>query len=295
MQPSIADAGPRPERDGALAQAGLTRLVERTAGIPEVTVALLDGPVGAHVDLPGSVPVVPGAPADAASTHGTFVAGVLWARRESRAPALAPGTTPLVIPIFEMRNGSVVGASLERLADAITDAVRRGARVVNISAATVSPSVNGHRQLEMSLLAAARAGVLVVAAVGNRSGVGSSALVRHPAVLPVVAADRSARPAGGTNMAASFSRQGLAAPGADVLSLGPGSGHLTWSGTSAATPFVAATAALLASLRPEATGAQLRFALTGNRRGHGLMPPTLDGERACTVLGIPLEAGRRTA
>ena len=275
----------RQDGKAVLAQARLSNLVERTEGRPDITVALLDGPVLPHPELPDSVAATAGSQ-DPASTHGTFVAGVLWARRESRAPALAPGTTPLIVPIFETRDGSVVGASLDQLADALADAVRRGARVVNISAATIRPSVNGHRRLETSLQAAARAGALIVAAVGNRSGVGSSPLVRHPAVLPVVASDAGGRPAGGSNLAASFAHRGLAAPGADVVSLGPGSGHLTWSGTSAAAPFVTGTAALLASLRPQATASELRFALTGNRRSHGLMPPALDGDRACASLGL---------
>src|SRR5690242_11984671 len=88
---------------------GLTPLKGRTGGQPEIVVGLIDGPVFlAHPDLADqNIKEVPGklrgtcAHADsAACLHGTFVAGILCARRGSAAPATCPGCTVLIRPIY---------------------------------------------------------------------------------------------------------------------------------------------------------------------------------------------------
>jgi hypothetical protein len=97
----------------ALELVKLLPLMERTAGRTEVTVGLIDGPVAiGHADLENEnireLPEVDGGscavPSSAACKHGTFVAGILLAKRGSAAPAICPGCTLLVRPIFrEMR------------------------------------------------------------------------------------------------------------------------------------------------------------------------------------------------
>lgn len=88
--------------------AGLTALMRVTTGIPEVAVGLIDGPVVAdHPDLATENIRSLSAATDGrtgtnrlATAHGTYVAGMLAARRGSRAPAVCPGCTLLVRPIF---------------------------------------------------------------------------------------------------------------------------------------------------------------------------------------------------
>jgi subtilisin family serine protease len=88
----------------------ITRSRELGHGAPDVVVGLLDGPVAMdHPDLANAnVHEVPGATGggcsqtnNAACLHGTFVAGILCARRGSSAPAICPGCTLLVCPIFK--------------------------------------------------------------------------------------------------------------------------------------------------------------------------------------------------
>src|SRR5262249_49439596 len=77
----------------------LSALMERSQGRPELIVALIDGPVALdHPDLaratvlklPSNLPGKPGGACSLASSvacmHGTFVAGILCARRGSAAP-----------------------------------------------------------------------------------------------------------------------------------------------------------------------------------------------------------------
>jgi subtilase family protein len=89
--------------------AKLTMLMKRTSGSPEVKIGLIDGPVVTqHPDLAGErLREIPGnngaACAQANSTaclHGTFVAGILSAKRNSPAPAICPDCILLIRPIF---------------------------------------------------------------------------------------------------------------------------------------------------------------------------------------------------
>ncbi len=108
----------------------LPDLMKRGQGRPEIAVALIDGPVVLdHPDLAGStIREIPGklkgtcTRADTvACTHGTFVAGMLSARRGSVAPAICPGCTLLLRPIFAETvngNGHMPSATPEELADA---------------------------------------------------------------------------------------------------------------------------------------------------------------------------------
>src|SRR6266849_4946 len=196
----------------------LPPLMERTSGKSEIMVGLLDGPVATnHPDLeserireiPGSIRGACTQTTSVACLHGTFVAGILCAKRSANAPAICPTCTLLVRPIFaETQSGSLQmpGATPEELAAAILDSIRAGARVLNLSVALVHPSSTGQRELEEALDYAARHGVIAVAAAGNQGAVGSSAITRHPWVIPVVAYDLRGRPIQQSNLGGSIGR-----------------------------------------------------------------------------------------
>src|SRR5215475_9456878 len=93
----------------------LRPLMSRSEGRPEIIVALIDGPVIlTHPELAcENIREIPGKRRGActraetvACTHGTFVAGILCARRGSVAPAICPGCTLLVCPIFSESSSS---------------------------------------------------------------------------------------------------------------------------------------------------------------------------------------------
>jgi subtilisin family serine protease len=276
----------------------LTPLMQLSSGTADIVVALIDGPVTtSHPDLSTSnIREVDGqthsACASASSlacAHGTFVAGILVARRESVAPAICPGCTLLVRPIFtEAVNGdhTMPSASPEELATAILECLEAGAHVLNLSVGLAQPSTRGERKLEEALFLAAKQGVIVVAAAGNQAAVGSSAITRHAWVIPVVACDERGRPTDQSNLGSSIGRRGLTAPGDAVLSLGTGSKPITAGGTSIATPFVTGAVALLRSLFPKAPGAQVKLAVSqaGTRRRGGIAPPLLNAWAAYQAL-----------
>ena len=209
----------------------LTALMERTSGSPEVKIGLIDGPVVTqHRDLADEhlreIPGNNGATCTQANSmaclHGTFVAGILSAKRNSPAPAICPNCTLLIRPIFaEKTSGSehMPSATPQELAAAIIDCIDAGARVINLSLALAQPSTKGEQALVEALDQAVRRGVIVVAAAGNQGTLGSSAITRHPWVIPVVACDLRGRPMNESNLGGSIGRRGLSAPGTALPAL----------------------------------------------------------------------------
>lgn len=277
---------------------GLGSLMQRTSGRPEITVGVIDGPVllnhpslagKAIREVPGRTPVACSNRNSVACVHGTFVMGMLAANRDSGAPAICPSCSFLLRPIFSepaRQTDEVPGAAPEVLAAAIIDCVRSGARILNLSLGLANPSATGERELEEALSYAGQKGVISVAAAGNQGVIASSALTRHPAVIPVVACVQSGRPAQYSNLAPSAGRRGVSAPGEGVTSLGTEGRLLSMRGTSAAAPFVTGAIALLWSEFPWASARDIRRALTQSvaHRRRSLVPPMLNAQAAYEAL-----------
>lgn len=117
---------------------------------------------------------------------------------------------------------------------AIIDCVQAGARVINLSVGLAHLSSKGERELDEALDHATRRGVIAVAAAGNQGTIGSSALTRHPWVIPVVACDSNGNPVRESNLGNSIGRRGLRAPGDSITSLGTAGQALTLGTASAA-------------------------------------------------------------
>jgi subtilisin family serine protease len=276
----------------------LTPLMKLTSGIVDVSIGLVDGPVVMnHPELASQyVREISGNGSSActqiksiACLHGTFIAGILSAKRGSEAPAICPGCTVLLRPIFaEATTGQaqLPSATPEELAAAVIECIVAGARCINLSLALAQPSAKGERNLEQVLDHAAKRGVIIVAAAGNQGTLGSSAITRHPWVIPVVACDLSGRPMNESNLGSSIGRRGLSAPGDRITSLGSDGQSFTFGGTSVAVPFVTGAIALLWSEFPSASAAQIKRAITQSAtlRRASIVPPLLDAAAAYQTL-----------
>jgi subtilisin family serine protease len=273
----------------------LTALMERTSGSPEVKIGLIDGPVVAqnpglsserHREVLGANGASCTQTNSIACLHGTFIAGILSAKRNSPAPGICPDCTLFVRPIFaETTSGRehMPSATPQELAAAIIDCIEAGVRVINLSLTLAQPSIKRERVLEQTLDRAVRQGVIVVAAAGNERTLGSSAITRHLWVIPVVACDLQGRPLNESTLGSSIGRRGLRAPGDRVTSLGTEGQALTLAGTSVAAPFVTGTIALLWSEFHAATAAQIKLAVTQastTLRRATVVPPLLDAAAA---------------
>lgn len=276
----------------------LSALMKQSTGSPEIRIGLIDGPVATdHPDLAennirpisGKLSVACTTANSLACQHGTFVAGVLSAKRGSAAPAICPGCTLLIRPIFgevQAPKDVLPSATPAELAGAILDCIEAGARLLNVSAALAQPSLNNERALTDALDQAARRGVVVVVAAGNQGTLGSTAITCHPWVIPVAAYDLQGRPMNHSNMGGSIGRRGLGAPGDRITSLGTSDRPLTLGGTSAAAPFVTGAIALLWSEFPSATAVQIKSAITQaySRSRITVVPPLLDAWAAYQLL-----------
>ena len=286
----------------------LTALMERTSGNPEVKIGLIDGPVvvqhaelaGEHIrEIPGKNGATCAQTNSAACIHGTFIAGILSGNElppHLRFALTARSSFAPFLPRRPLGANTCPAPPLLELAAAIIECIEAGAQLINLSLALAHPSTKGEQALEESLNQAVKRGVIMIAAAGNQSTIGGSAITRHPWVIPVVSCDLSGRPMNESNLGASIGRRGLRAPGDSITSLGSEGQSLTLGGTSVAVPFVTGATALLWSEFPRATAAQIKLAITNTStlQRVSVVPPLLDATAAYQIL-LTGNAMRRTA
>ncbi|MDQ4032466.1 MAG: S8 family serine peptidase [Actinomycetota bacterium] len=276
-----------------------------TSGRREVVVGLLDGPVA--VDHPALASdsireLAEGGggrctqPRSPACQHGTFVAGILVARRGSAAPAICPECSLWVRPIFTetvAEGQQLPSATPQQVAAAVGDCVDAGVWVLNLSAGMSEPSSRDERELREALNYAARHGVVVVAAAGNQATLGSSVITRHPWVIPVVGYGLNRRPTVHSNLGSSMGKRGLGAPGENVTSLSSQGEPRTQAGTSFAAAFVTGAVSLLWSQFLDATAGEIKCAVLGShgRRRASVVPPLMDAWEAYQTLSATQSAG----
>lgn len=241
-----ASGDPYYSRQWHLPRIGAEGAWEVSRGDEGVTVAVVDtGVEPSHPELAGRV--LAGHdfvdddddPGDG-NGHGTWVAGIVAAAGDNDLGVAGVAWRVRVLPVRVLdENGqgyySDVAAGIRYAAD-------RGAMVINLSLGGAIYS----RALQEAVDYARSRGALAVAAAGNEAARGLNYPAACSGVIGVGATDRNDLPA-------SFSNQGegldIVAPGVSILSLQPGGGYVSMSGTSAAAPQVSGAAALLLSAR----------------------------------------------
>jgi subtilisin family serine protease len=253
------------------------------SAVPTAPIGIVDTGVDAtHEDLAGRVSptsatclsdvCTQGVPTDD-DGHGTHVSGIAGATADNGVgvAGLAYGSPLIVVRVFPP--GQNQGAALSDVANGIVWAAQNGAKVINLSLG----ATGGAYPVTLCnavQTATSTYGAVVVAAAGNGYPEGTPVSTpTYPAACPgvvgVAATDSSDVP--GT-----FSNYGspdvfVSAPGVSVVSTVPGNGYAYMSGTSMASPYVTALAALIRSLHPEASVAQVRelLALSSDKVGGG--------------------------
>ncbi len=206
--------------------------------------------------------------------HGTHVAGIIAAQIGSFGTVgVAPQAR--VIPIRVM---GVEGGTTANVVAGLDHVLETPARIVNLSLGSTEPSAIEQDEIDKLL----QAGILVVAAAGNEALDGNP--LEYPASYPgvvSVAATRLVDASNGSDIQtehADFSNfnpfVSVAAPGVDILSTvprqlangaaasTPDEGAYAYaSGTSMAAPMVSGVAALILSVHPTWSAAQIQAEL----------------------------------
>ncbi|WP_127587005.1 S8 family peptidase [Paenibacillus koleovorans] len=265
------------------------------SSMSQVIVAVLDSGIDLlHPDLSGMLLqgydfINNDSFADDDNGHGTHVAGIIGASAAgpNGYTGAAPGVRLLPVKVL---NSAGVGTTAE-IIKGIEYAVNRGAKVINMSLSSSEYSKLVHDAVKE----ATSNGVIVVAAAGNGS---SHWINSEPGQVDLPAQDRM-RYFNETSYPAAFSevisvgalmqlpnqsltiadfsnvkKVDVAAPGVDIYSTSKdGHGYQAMSGTSQATPFVTAMAALLWANDPGLTAPEVRSLIQNSAKE--LTPPSL--------------------
>lgn len=215
--------------------------------------------------------------------HGTHVAGII-----------ADCTRGVSVRLYALRVlDDRGGGQASNAANAILEAVEQGIPVINLSFVSTMASA----ALDDAVLSAVESGCAVVMAAGNNAIDTSQVWPAHleeAGVIVVGACAASGQRASFSNYGASVD---LYAYGSSVLSCGTGGGLTTKSGTSQATPHIAAACALLNLVRGGLSPAEAEAALKGVLAGPTGEIPMLDRltpQRVeCRLSALALGLGER--
>jgi len=290
-------------------------------GDPNITIGLIDGPVdiGHPAFEESTIKVVNesqtvkcNAVDSMACIHGTFVAGILCAKRGLSAPAICSGCTILLRPIFseklQTKNNDIniysiskkinqnqndvyyfPSSSPEELSKSIVEVVDKGAKIINLSLGLSNSSLTLYTKLQEAYDYARKKGVIIVAASGNQGNIGGLSLIENDWIIPVAACDEYGRLNSMSNIGTSIGTRGLMAPGTNITSTySVDSSFKKLSGTSFATPFVTGAIALLWSLFPKASAGQIVYSIRNRHKyinhNRSIIPPLLNVETAYNIL-----------
>lgn len=229
-----------------------------------ITIAILDGGVeSSHPDL--AAHIVPGwnfydnnsNTADV-SGHGTKVAGVAAAIGNNAVGATGGAWNAKIMPMrITSSTGSI--SYYSTVANALTWAADRGARVANISFI-----VSHVASIQTAAQYMRSKGGVVVASAGNTGAYTANA--NTSAMITVAATDSS-------DVRASWSAYGpivdVAAPGVSIRTTAVGGAYGSYSGTSFASPLTASVVALMLSANPALQPSQVDSILTSTADDKG--------------------------
>ncbi|MFJ1794927.1 S8 family serine peptidase [Kitasatospora griseola] len=241
-------------RDGQWANEyfGTTKVQSITKGDNTIVALIDDGVDDTHPDLSGQIlpgfdPGGQGREKASGDSHGTSMAADIAAHGHGDGAGvlgLAPGVK--ILPIYKGGSGG-----RDAIPEGVKWAVDHGAKVINISQGARSTNSAMADAVDYAL----QHDVLIVASTGN-DGAAVDYPANVPGVLAVGAVDKNRKIWSDSNYGPEVM---LTAPGVEIVSAGScgGSAYCLSSGTSDATAFVSAAAALVRAKFPKLTAGQV--------------------------------------
>ena len=209
---------------------------------------------------------------NAKSTHGTHVAGIIAAQSGNQLGIQGTGSggetakanqiiNLVVIDAFSKVNEKTEdSATVGDVVKALSYARETGCKIVNLSLGTQAQS----QALEQAVTETYESGVTIVCAAGNDGGTTATYPSDYDTTISVINIDASGAKSDRSNYG---SAKDLSAPGTDIYSTysvnvsGNETSYGYLSGTSMASPIVAAGAAMMLYANPNLTPAQIKSIL----------------------------------
>ncbi|WNS43792.1 S8 family peptidase [Paenibacillus sp. MMS20-IR301] len=230
-------------------------------GSKEVIVAVVDtGVQGNHPDLAGRLltgynAITSGSTPDDDVGHGTHVAGIIGALTNNGEGVAGISWYNKILPVKALDNSGA--GTTYSVAEGIIWAADHGAKVINLSLGNYADSQFLHDAIKYAY----DRDIVIVSASGNDNTERPGYPAAYEEVIAVAATNS-------TGDRASFSNYGdyidVAAPGESIASTYPDNQYAALSGTSMASPHVAALAGLVRSLNPALTNKEVMELLTAN-------------------------------
>jgi hypothetical protein len=223
-------------------------------GSTDVIVAVVDtGVQSDHPDLQGRLVkgmniVDPSSPPEDDVGHGTHVAGIIAAQVNNNEGVAGLTWFTKIMPVKVL--DSTGAGSTYSVAKGIIWATDNGANIINMSLGNYAEAEFLHDALKYAY----EHGVILVAASGNDNTDRPGYPAAYPEVFAVSATDAD-------ESRADYSNYGdyidVVAPGTSIPSTYPGSRYAALSGTSMASPHVAALASLVCAVNPDLTNEEV--------------------------------------
>ncbi|WP_312150006.1 S8 family peptidase, partial [Paenibacillus odorifer] len=230
-------------------------------GSKEVVVAVVDTGVQInHPDLQGKLltgynAITNGSTPEDDVGHGTHVSGIIGALVNNGEGVAGISWYNKILPVKALDNSGA--GTTYSVAEGIIWAADNGAKVINLSLGNYADSQFLHDAIKYAY----DRDIVLVSAAGNDNTERPGYPAAYPEVIAVAATNASGEKA-------SFSNYGdyidVAAPGESIASTYPDSQYAALSGTSMASPHVAALAGLVRSLNPNLTNKEVMDLMTKN-------------------------------
>jgi len=230
-------------------------------GSKDVIIAVVDTGVQAtHPDLQGKLltgynAITNGSTPDDDVGHGTHVAGIIGALVNNSEGVAGISWYNRILPVKALDNSGA--GTTYSVAEGIIWAADNGAKVINLSLGNYADSQFLHDAIKYAY----DRDIVLVSAAGNDNTERPGYPAAYPEVMAVAATNAYGEKA-------SFSNYGdyidVTAPGESIASTYPDNQYAALSGTSMASPHVAALAGLVRSLNPELSNTEVMKLMTDN-------------------------------
>jgi len=275
-QPSVTQAGYQTAPGNATGAGAVVAVLDSGLSPRQPFLAAQAVPGWNFVNGTGNTDDAPDSQSTGTSTvgvgHGTMVSGVVY--------RFAPGASLMPIKILD----STGTGTLWNAAEGVRYAAAHGAGILNLSIACKRSST----VLDLAVTDATLQGAVVVAAAGNSNSSTTYSPASSPTVLTVAALNPD-------NTKACFSNYGhtitVDAPGVDIVSTYWDGRFAVCSGTSFASPMVAAEAALIRSVAPQLSSSAVRNLIAQTAKPVDYWNPEFTDQLGAGLINIDVAVG----